>query len=79
MKSMKDILSVIVGLLAFALAIWQLMAFMGAKDERGIQDMWAGTNHLWLAILAAIVACVCAVVYFISHHKEVEEIHITDR
>lgn len=77
---MKDILSVVVGLLAFAAAIWQFMLFLGARDpQTGVPDMWAGTNHLWLAILAAVVACVCVVVYFVSHHKEVEEIHITNR
>jgi uncharacterized membrane protein YidH (DUF202 family) len=78
--NMTNILSVVVGLLAFAAAIWQLMAFLGAKDpQTGHQDMWAGTNHLWLAILAAIVACACAAYYFIRNKKEVEEIHITDR
>lgn len=74
MKSMADILAIVVGLLAFAAAIWQIMLFINARP-----DMWAGTNHLWLGILAAIVACICVVVYFVRHHKEVEEIHITDK
>src|SRR5437868_6366105 len=59
MKSMTDTLLWVVGLLAFALGLWQLMVFLGSKDARGVPDMWSGTNHLWLAIVAAVVACVC--------------------
>ena len=78
MKSMTDIMCGVVGLVAFLVAIWQLMAFLKATDERGVPDIWAGTNHLWLAILAAIVACACVVVYFVRNKKEVEEILITE-
>jgi hypothetical protein len=77
MKSVIDILAGIVGLAAFVIAIWQLLAFLGSKDANGMSDMSAGINHLWVAILAAIVACACAVMVFIRNRKEVEEIHIT--
>lgn len=75
--SMQNILTIVVGLIAFGVAIWQFAAFATFKNERGLPDMWAGTNHLWMAILAAIIAAVCAVVYFVRNHKEMEEIHIS--
>lgn len=75
--SMPNILTIVLGLVSFGVAIWQFAAFATAKNERGVPDMWSGTNHLWTAILAAIIACVCAVVYFVRNHKEMEEIHIS--
>ncbi len=78
MKSTTDILLWVVGLLAFALGLWQLMLFLGAKDARGVPDMWAGTNHLWTAIAAAVVACVCVAWAFARRPHAEEEIHITE-
>jgi hypothetical protein len=40
--------------------------------------MWAGTNHLWMAIAAAIVACACGAWAFTRHPHIQEEIHITE-
>ena len=77
MKSMTDILLWVVGLLAFGVGLWQLMLFLGARDERGIQDLWSGTTNLYAAIAAAAVACGCiAWAYARRPHVE-EEIHIT--
>lgn len=76
MKSLTDILDVIIGLIAFAVAIWQLILFVTFKDAAGRSDMMAGVNHLWLAI-TAIVAVACVVVYFMRHPRVEEEIHIT--
>ena len=78
MKSMKDTLLWVVGLLAFALGLWQLLLFLGAKDARGVPDMSAGMNHLWAAIVAAIVACVCVAWAFVRRPHVQEEIHITE-
>ena len=78
-KSMTDILLWVVGLLAFGLGFWQLMMFLKARDARGLPDMWAGTDHLWMAILAIVVACVCAVMIFVRRPHVEEEIHITGR
>jgi len=77
MKSLLDMLCWVVALIAAAFAVWQFMVFATAKDERGLPDMWAGTNHLWLAIGAAIVACVCVVVAYARRPHVEEEIHIT--
>ena len=77
MKSLKDMLLWIVGLLAFVFAIWQLMLFVGHRDANGVPDMWGATNNLWLAILAAVIACSCMVAAFVRRPHVEEEIHIT--
>jgi len=65
-------------LLAFGLGLWQLMLFLGARDSKGIPDMWAGTGHLWAAIAAAVLACVCVAWAFTRRPHIQEEIHITE-
>jgi uncharacterized membrane protein len=78
MKNTTDILIWVVGLLAIVLAVWQAFAFLGAKDPRtGVPDMMWGVNHLWLAILMAIVSIACIVIYFVRHPRVEEEIHIS--
>lgn len=77
MRSMTDILLWVVGVLAFALGLWQLMLFLGARDARGIPDMWSGTGHLTMAIIAAVVAFACVAWAFARRPHVQEEIHIT--
>ena len=74
--NMPNVLCLVVGLLAFVVAIWQIAAFASATRN---QDMWEGTSHLVFGLVALVIACVCAVYYFVRNKKEVEEIHITDR
>ena len=78
MKSLTDILTGLVGLIAIGVAFWQFMLFITAKDPAtGLPDMSYGTSHLWLAIGAAIVACASVVVFFVRHPRQEEEIHVT--
>lgn len=77
MKSMTDILLWVVGLLAFGFGLWQFMLFLGARDEKGIPHIWAGTDHLWTAIFAIVVASICGVMIFVRRPHVEEEIHIT--
>ena len=78
MKSLTDILTLLVGLVAIAVAIWQFLLFITAKDPRtGLPDMSFGTGHLWIGIAAAIVACASVVVLFVRHPRQEEEIHVT--
>ena len=78
MKRLTDLLDVIVGVLAFAVAIWQLIIFVTFRDARGMPDMMAGINHLWVALGTLVVAIACGVIYYIRHAKPAEEIHITE-
>ena len=71
MKSLMDILLVIVGLAALAYAVWQFYLFAATTDPQG------NTPHLWKAIAGAVVLCVCALGVFLRHSGAEEEIHIT--
>ena len=77
MKGVSDLPIVIIGLLGLALAIWQLIAFLGARDQTGIPDLMAGVNHLWWAIAGLVVTILCVVIYFVRHPRVQEEIHIS--
>lgn len=77
MKSLTDILFGIAGLVAFAMAIWQLVLFVTFRGPDGYLDMGAGVHHLWWAILAAVIAIACVVAYFVRHPRVEEEIHIS--
>lgn len=79
MKSLTDVLLWAVGLLAFVFALWQLMQFLGARDERGIQDLWSGVDHMWMAVGGAVVAFACVAIAFARRPHVQEEIHITER
>lgn len=71
MKSMIDILMWVVGLAATAYAIYEFYRFATFPGATG------GTNHLWIAIGATVIAFVCALIYFVRRVNKEEEIHIT--
>lgn len=67
-----------VGIAAAAYALYEFMRFATATDPAtGFQDMWAGVNHLYVGLAAAVVAAVCIVWAFVRRPHETEEIHVT--
>jgi uncharacterized membrane protein YhiD involved in acid resistance len=76
MKSIKDVLSILVAVAAAIFAIYQFYLFETFKSD-GVVDVQGGTFHLWLAIGSAIVAVVAGIIYFSGHVNKEEEIHIT--
>ncbi len=57
MKSAIDILISGVGLIAIAVAGWQFLLFLTAKQPgTEIPDMMYGVNHLWWAVVTAVIA-----------------------
>jgi glucose uptake protein GlcU len=70
MKSLKDILAVVVGLLSAVGAIFYFYRFVTTPP---------GVGHTtgWIALALAIVAFVCGLIYFLGHVNKEEEIHIT--
>jgi len=67
----------IVGMLWAAIAVWQFYLFVVFRDAGGALDAQGGGSHLWYAIGAAVLTCVCvcfAIFRRINHH---EELHIT--
>jgi heme/copper-type cytochrome/quinol oxidase subunit 4 len=71
MKSLKDILAVIVGLVAAIGAIYYFYQFVTHPDPGG------GSTSAWIALGLAAIAFVCGLVYFLGHVNKEEEIHIT--
>jgi hypothetical protein len=71
MKSLKDILAVIVGLAAAAGAIFYFYKFVTFHEPEG------GHSLGWIALGLAAVAFVCGLIYFLGHVNKEEEIHIT--
>lgn len=71
MKSLKDILAVVVGLTATAGAIFYFYKFVTFTDPAG------GHRFGWIALGLAAIAFVCGLIYFLGHVNKEEEIHIT--
>jgi len=71
MKSLKDILAVLVGIVSALGAIWYFYKFVTFADPQG------GQSFGWIALGLAAVAFVCGLIYFLGHVNKEEEIHIT--
>lgn len=72
MKSLKDILAVVVGLGALGYGIYRFYLFVGDTGHAT-----SGTHHMWWAIGSAVVFFICALIYFLGHVNKEEAIHIT--
>lgn len=70
MKSLIDVLLVVVGLAALGFAIYQFYDFVAGRDT-------GFTRSLMMAIIGFVVMCVCALALFMRHSGAEEEIHIT--
>ena len=77
MKNLGNTLLWIVGLLTAAVAAWQFYLFVMFRDSRGLLDVQGGALHLWLAIVAAVVACGCVCLGLFRRINRTEEFHIT--
>lgn len=70
MKSLVDVLLVIVAVAALAFAVYEFYAFVTGHDT-------GFTRNLMMAIIGFVVMCVCALAVFMRHSGAEEEIHIT--
>ncbi len=70
MKSLVDVLLVVVGLAALGFAIYEFLDFVNGQDT-------GFTRSLMMAIIGFVVMCVCALALFMRHSGAEEEIHIT--
>jgi uncharacterized membrane protein len=68
---MKDMLSILVGLIAVAVAVWQIWVYMGQKPNE------IHTYNLIIAIAAIVIAIVCGIFFMLGRVNKQEEIHIT--
>jgi uncharacterized membrane protein YidH (DUF202 family) len=76
-KSLANGLLWIVGLLTAGVAIWQFYLFVVFRDSAGVLDKQGGSFNLWLAVVAAVVACLCAYWGIFRRINKSEEFHIT--
>lgn len=60
-------------------AAWQFYLFASFRDTRGAFDAQGGTQHLWIAVGAALAACALGFVAFsvLVGHDEKDDLHIT--
>ena len=72
MNRTLDIVYWVVGILASVGAIYYFIKFLNSPGTEG------NKNYLWTAIGAAVVACICALLYFVRHVNKEEEFHITE-
>jgi hypothetical protein len=66
-----------VGLLAAAIAAWQFYLFVVFRNTQGTLDAQGGGANLWLAIVAAAVACACVFLGIFRRINQTDEYHIT--
>jgi hypothetical protein len=76
-KSLTTVLLWVVGLAAAAVAVWQFYLFVVYRDTKGALDAQGGGANLWLAVGAAVVACVCVCYGIFGRINQTEEFHIT--
>ena len=69
---MLDVVYWVVGILCSLGALYYFVQFLQSKGPEG------NKSYLWYAIGLAVVACVCALLYFVRHVNKEEEIHITE-
>ena len=77
MKNSRNVLLWTIGLLMAAIATWQFYLFVAYRDSWGILETQGGSLHLWLAVGAAVTACLCAFLGIFRRINKAEELHIT--
>lgn len=65
------------GILWAVIAVWQFYLFVIFRDSRGALDAQGGGSHLWYAIGAAILTCLCVCFGIFRRINQTEEFHIT--
>lgn len=76
-KRLSSTLLLIAGILWAAVAAWQFYLFVAFRDARGALDVQGGGAHLWYAIGAAVLTCVCVCFAIFRRINQTEELHIT--
>lgn len=79
-KSMRGVVVALIGVTALvAVAVWQFYLFVNFTGTNGILDAQGGRTHLWVAIVAAVLACLASFFVFsvFLRYDRDDEIHIT--
>ena len=76
-KSLTSAFLLALGIIWAAIAIWQFYLFVIFRDARGALDVQGGGSHLWYAIGAAVLTCLCVCLGIFRRINHNEELHIT--
>jgi hypothetical protein len=76
-KSLTSTFLLAAGVLWAVIAIWQFYLFVVFRDTRGALDVQGGGLHLWSAIGATVLTCVCICFGIFRRINQPEELHIT--
>jgi uncharacterized membrane protein len=76
-SNMLSTLALLVGVVALIVALYEFYQFVMYQKPQGGFDPQGGTNYLWMAIAATVVAFICGLVFFVRRVNKEEEIHIT--
>lgn len=76
-KRLMSAFLLIGGMLWAAIAIWQFYLFVVFRNAHGALDAQGGGSHLWYAIGAAVLTCVCVCFAIFRRINQHEELHIT--
>lgn len=69
---MKNLLYVVIGLAAIAVAIWQFTTFVGQPKTN------ASYMPIVVAVICGIIALVCGALFMSGRVNRTEDIHITE-
>lgn len=69
-----DVLFGLVAVAAVAVAIWQIMLYLSLANGLNADN---GMKHLFVAIVAGVIAIGSVVAYLMRHPHVEEEIHVT--
>jgi uncharacterized membrane protein len=72
---MLDVVYWVVGILCSGGALYFFVKFLQSPVTKYGAE--GNKTFLWYAIGLAVVACICALLYFVRHVNKEEEIHIT--
>jgi len=75
MSYRSKFVAAVVGLLVMAIVVSrQLFLFTVFRDSQGFLDSQGGRYHLWLSIIAAVIACIAGALmfYFFGRHNRNE-------
>jgi hypothetical protein len=76
-KRLSSTILLAVGLIWAAVAVWQFYLFVVFRDAQGTLDVQGGGSHLWYAIAAAMLTCVCVCLGIFRRINHTEQLHIT--
>lgn len=69
---MKDLLYVVIGLVAAGVAIWQFIVYIGQKANN------VSSTHIIVAAVCALIALICGGLFLSGRVNKTEDIHITE-